>query len=63
MEGVEFTTNFWFFEIFFVLFFNFFSGMLLPQNGLCSSTFYKDPWTSKLGKSADPWGPWIFKHY
>ena len=27
---------------------NFFSGMLLPQNSLSSSTFYRGLWTSKV---------------
>ena len=42
MEGVEFTTNFWFFAKIFLVF-NVVSGMLLPQNSLDSSTFYKGP--------------------
>ena len=52
MEGVEFTTNFHFFAKIFLVF-NFFSGMLLPQNSLGSSTLYKGPWTSKVWKSSD----------
>ena len=47
LEGVEFTINLCFLQKF-SLIFNFFSGMLLPQNSPGSNTFYKGPWTSKV---------------